>query len=80
MKMASSASVNPVEKSTKKWCTGQRAPVAHPTISISPNRNSELGTEKWSFMSQRPAVHRNLKLSRAIVDAHNTPTPFAEHG
>src|SRR5262249_11786139 len=61
-KMASSASVNPVEKSNKKLWTGQSAPVAHPMTSISPNRISEPGTEKWSFMSQRPAGAPQLEI------------------
>jgi hypothetical protein len=36
--------------------------VAHPTTRMIPNRISELGTERWGFISQRPAMHRNFEI------------------
>jgi len=58
MRMANSVSINPVEKFNKKLCTGQSVPVAHPNRRMMPSNISDVGTDRWSFISDGPATGR----------------------
>ena len=59
MRMANSVSINPAEKFNKKLCTGQSVPVTHPNRRMIPSNISDVGTDRWSFISDGPAMHGN---------------------
>jgi hypothetical protein len=57
IRMVNSVPTNAAEKFNKESFIGQSTPVAHPIRRMIPSNVSDVGTDRWGFISERPSMH-----------------------